>query len=80
MKAARINGRQAPAMDEQSVERAIEMLEQMVASCARMVASLESDRDRARSSNRSCSDRTIAPPTNPDAPVMKRVRRICVAG
>jgi len=40
LKAARISGRQAPAMDEQSVERAIEMLEQMVASCARMVASL----------------------------------------
>ena len=40
MKAARIPEGLATAMDEQSVERAIEMLEQMVASCARMVASL----------------------------------------
>ena len=40
MKAARIPDRKASPMDEQSIERAVDMLEQMVASCARMVASL----------------------------------------
>lgn len=36
-----------------------------------MVASLVSDRDSARSSQRPAKDRAMAPPTNPDAPVTK---------
>jgi len=36
----RIPDHKASAMDEHSIERAVEMLAEMVASCARMVASL----------------------------------------